>query len=83
MSGGGVSQPNHCIGLRALLTLHDVEFHIVPFFQGFVAVQLDRRVMYEYIGSIIVPNESIALGIIEPLYFSFVLSHSRLPFLAS
>jgi hypothetical protein len=30
-----------------------------------------------------VPNESIALGIIEPLYFSFVLSHSRLPFLAS
>jgi hypothetical protein len=30
-----------------------------------------------------VPNESIALGIIEPLHFSFVLSHCGLPFLAS
>ena len=75
----GVLEPEHCVGLGTLLALDDVELHIVALFQGFVAVQLDCRVMDEHIRAIFTSDESVALGVVEPLDFTFVLSHRGLP----
>ncbi len=76
--GGRVPQADHRVCLGALLALDDVEFHIVAFLQGLVTVQLDRRIMDEYVWPVFTSDESVALGIVEPLNLSFVLSH-RLP----
>jgi hypothetical protein len=67
------------VGLRALLAFDDVELNFVAFFQGFVPVNLDRRVMDKNVGPVISSNESIALRVVEPLHFPFVLSHRLLP----
>ena len=74
----GISQANHCIGLRSFLSLNNVEFDIIAFFQGFISVQLNRRVMDENIWPVFTSDESVALGIVEPLDLTFELSH-RLP----
>src|SRR5258708_35613395 len=37
--GGCVSQSDNCIRLRTFLPLDDVKFHVIAFFQGFVAIQ--------------------------------------------
>ena len=76
--GGVVPQANDRVCLRPLLTLNDVEFDVVPFFERLVAFQLNRGVMDEYIGPVITSNESVALGVVEPFHLTFVLSH-RLP----
>jgi len=76
--GCGDSQAYHCIRLRPLLALNNIEFDFVAFFQGLIAVQLDRRVMNEDIWPVITSDESVALGVIEPLDLTFELSH-RLP----
>ena len=79
--GASVPEPNYGIRLRALLTLNNVELDLVAFFERFVSIQLDRRVVDEYIRPVFAPDESVALGVIEPLDLSFVLSHrSCLPF---
>jgi hypothetical protein len=72
---GCVSQPDHCIRLRTFLTLNDVEFNIIAFFQGFVAIQLYCRVVNEDIWPVVASDESVALGVVKPLHFAFVLSH--------
>jgi hypothetical protein len=79
--GGGVSQADHRIGLRTLLALNDVEFNVIALFQRFVAIQLDCRVVNENIWPVVASDESVALGVIEPFYFAFELSHRGLPFL--
>ena len=70
-----------CVRLRAFLSLDDVELDVVSLFEGFVSIQLNCRIVDEYIGPIIPSDKSIALGIVEPLDLSFVLGHS-LAFLA-
>ena len=80
--GGCISLANNCIRLRAFLSLDDVEFHIVAFFQSFVAVQLNCRVVNENIWPVVASDESVALGVVEPLHFAFELSH-RVAFLAT
>lgn len=75
---GCVSEPHYRIGLRPFLTLDDIELNIIALFQGFVPVQLNCGVVNEYVWPVFTPDESVALGIVEPLDFSFVLSH-RLP----
>jgi len=75
-----IPQPDNCIRLRALLTLDDVELNIIALFKRFIAIQLNCRVVDEYIWSVIASDESVALGVVEPLDFAFVLSH-RVPFL--
>ena len=72
------SQANNGIGLRSFLALNDVELYFVAFLQGLIAVQLDRRVMNEDIRPVVTSDESVALGVIEPLDLTFELSH-RLP----
>ena len=76
--GGANTHANHRICLWPFLALNDVEFHFVAFFQGFIAVELNRRVMHENIWPVITSDESVALGIVEPLNLTFELSH-RLP----
>jgi len=75
---GGVPEPDHGIGLGTLLTLNDVEFHVIALFQSFVSIQLNCRVVDEYVWPVFTPDESVALGVVKPLDLSFVLSH-RLP----
>src|SRR4051812_6503036 len=75
---GGVPETDYCIGLGTLLTLNDVELHVIALFQSFIAVQLDCRIVNEHVWSVFTPDESVALGVVKPLDLTFVLSH-RLP----
>ncbi len=65
----------HGVGLRPFLTLNDIEFDIVSFFQAFVSIQLDRAVVNEDVRSVIAADETVTLRIVEPLHFAFVLCH--------
>jgi hypothetical protein len=77
---GGVPEPYDCIGLWTLLTLNDVELHVIALFQSFVSIQLNCRVVDEYVWPVFTPDESVALGVVKPLDLTFVLSHRlRLP----
>ena len=78
---GGVLQPDNCIRLRTFLALDDVKLDVIALFQCFVTVQLNRRVVNEDIRAIFTADESVALGVVEPLHFAFVLSHRLVPFL--
>jgi hypothetical protein len=80
--GGCVSLTDNCIRLRAFLPLDDVELHVIALFQSLVAIQLDCRVVNENIWPVVASDESVALGVVEPLYFAFELSH-RVAFLAT
>ena len=72
---GYFSNSSDGIRLRTFLSLNDVEFHLVPFFQALVSIELDRAVMHKHVGSIIPTDKAITLRVIEPLHFAFVLSH--------
>jgi hypothetical protein len=37
--------------------------------------------VHEHIGAVIATDESVALGVVEPLNLAFVLSHRVVPFL--
>jgi hypothetical protein len=76
---GVIPEPDYRIRLRAFLTLNDIELDLIVLFQRFVSIQMNRRVMDEYIGPIIAADESVALGVVEPLDLPFVLSHRILP----
>ena len=75
---GGVPEPEYSIGLWTLLTLDDVKLNIIALFQSFVPIQLNCRIVDEYVWPVFTPDESVALGVVEPLNLTFVLSH-RLP----
>ena len=77
--GGGVPEPKNRVGLGTFLALDDVKLHVIALFQSFVAVQLNCRVVDEDIGAVIATDESVALGVVEPLDLAFVLSHRLLP----
>jgi len=79
--GGCVSQPDNCVRLRTFLPLNDVELYVIALFQSLVTIQLDCRVVNENIWPVIASDESVALGVVEPLDLAFVLSHRVLPFL--
>jgi hypothetical protein len=57
----------------------DFKFHFLAFVEGLEAIALDGRVVDEYVAAALALDETIALGCIEPLYFSFDLRH--LPYL--
>ncbi|MNI80644.1 hypothetical protein D3C73_1371870 [compost metagenome] len=51
--------------------MHDLESHGLSGLEGFVTVHLDRRIMGEQIvGFAVFIDESVALGIVEPLDFT-------------
>jgi hypothetical protein len=72
---GYFSNSSYGIRLGTFLSLNDVEFHLVPFFQALVSIELDRAVMDKHVGSIIAADKAVTLRVIEPLHFAFVLSH--------
>ena len=72
---GCVSLPDNSVRLRTFLPLDDVEFHVIALFQSLVTIQLDCRVVNENIWPVITSDESVALGVIEPLHLAFELSH--------
>ena len=72
----------YLIGLGSFRPLDDVELYLVTFLQGFVAVQLNRAVVYEDIRTVVTAEESVPLGIIEPLHCTFELRHLALTFLS-
>ncbi len=76
---GSVSEANHSIRLRSLLALYDIELDFIAFLQRLVSVQLNRGVVNEYIWPVFASDESVALGVVKPLHFTFVLSHKFLP----
>lgn len=74
-----VPEADHRIRLRTFLAIYDVKLDFIAFFERLVPIQLNRRVMDEYIRPVITSDESVALGVIEPLHLTFVLSHRLLP----
>jgi hypothetical protein len=64
--------------LRAFAALDYFKFHRLVFFQGPKAFSLDGAVVHKDIGSVFLGNETIALGIAEPLYFTGY-SHAKPP----
>jgi hypothetical protein len=76
--GAAVPVADDSIRLGTLLALNDIELDLVAFFERFISVQLNRGVVDEHIRPIVATDESVALGVVEPLDFAFVLSH-RLP----
>jgi len=64
-------------GLRAFLSLSDFEFHSVTFLQALVAFGSNCAVMHKDIRSILTADESVTLGIIEPLDRTFQSFHVR------
>jgi hypothetical protein len=82
MSGRGVGaipEADNSIRLGAFLAFDYVEFDLIAFFERFVSIQLNCRVVNEYIRPIFTSDESVALGVVEPLNLTFVLSHRFLP----
>ena len=75
----GVLVADNSIRLWAFLALDDIEFNFIALFQGLISFQLNRRVMNEYIWPVIATDESVALGVVEPLNLPFVLGHRLLP----
>lgn len=76
---GAIPEADDSVRLRAFLAFHDVELDLIAFFERFVSVQLDRRIVNEYIRPVVTSDESVALGVVKPLNLSFVLSHRLLP----
>jgi len=72
-------EANNRIRLGPLLALNDIELDLVAFLERFVSIQLNCGVVNEYIRPVFASDESVALGVIEPLDLSFVLSHRFLP----
>jgi hypothetical protein len=58
------------VRLWAFLSLHDFEFDVVAFLQAFVPFAIDRAVVDEDVRTIIAPDESEALRIIEPFHLA-------------
>jgi len=75
----GVLEECHCICLRAFLSFDYVEFDLIAFFERFVPIQLDCRIVDEYVRPGFTSDESVAFGVVKPLNSSFVLSHKSPP----
>ena len=58
------------VGLRAFLTLNNLKFDRITFLQALKSVHVDGRIVNEHIGSTVLADETVTLGIVEPLYFS-------------
>jgi hypothetical protein len=57
----------HVRRLGSFRALHDLKFYRISFLQRPVAIADDRGVVYEDIGAVFSPYESVSLRIIEPL----------------
>src|SRR3954468_9355539 len=65
--------------LQALGTLGDVELHRLALRERAEPIPRDRAVVYEHIGPVFAGDESVPLGIIEPLHVSLRRSSHTIP----
>jgi hypothetical protein len=79
MRSGRVLMADYLIGLWAFLTLNDVKFYFVAFFQTFVTINLDGTVVHKNVWSIIASDKAISLCVVEPFHLAFVLRHEPCP----
>jgi hypothetical protein len=71
--------PRYVAGLRALLTVHDLELYLVAFLQALITVIVDGAVMDEHVWTAILTSDKAkTFCIIEPLHGPFQ-SHVLLP----
>jgi hypothetical protein len=66
--------------LRTFRTVNDLEFDRLTLFQGPEAVATDRGIMDEYVAAALPFNETVALGVVEPLDLTCD-AHRSLPYL--
>jgi hypothetical protein len=65
-------------GLRALLSLGDLELDLIAFLKALVAFRSDRAVVHEDVRAAIVASyEAVALGVVKPLHRTFQTFHVR------
>jgi len=60
-------QPDYVCSLRSLCTLNYLEFDGFPFVQRSESVACDCGVMNKHIWSVVTPDETVPLGVVEPL----------------
>ena len=75
-----LTEAQNSICLRAFLPLNDIELDIIAFFEAFIPVELNCRVVDEDVRTIVTADESIALRVVEPFHFTSISSHEPLPF---
>jgi len=63
----------HVRRLGSFRSLHDLELHRISFLQCPVSLADDRRIMYEHIGAVVPPDESIPFRIVKPFNCSLHL----------
>lgn len=57
----------YAIGLRPFWTLDNLKLNRIPLVECFVSLAYDCGVMDKYIGTVIPSDETVALGVVEPL----------------
>ena len=57
-------------GLESLGPFRDIELDRITFRQGLETLSLDRGVVYEDVIATIVLDKTVALVVVEPLYFT-------------
>src|SRR5712672_4826864 len=60
-------QPDYVCSLRSLCTLNYLEFDGFPFVQRSESIACDCGVMNKHIWSVVTPDETVPLGVVEPL----------------
>ena len=58
------------LSLPALRAFDHVELHLLTFLQAAESGRLNRREMHEYILAVLAADETVAFGIVKPLYCS-------------
>ena len=64
-------QGNNFVRLQAFSSIGNDEFNFLTFFDSPVSIDFDRTVMEENIPARFTFDETVTLGIVEPLYFAF------------
>ena len=58
------------LGLPALRTFYDIELNLLAFLEAAESVRLDGGEVDEHVFAVLTADETIALGIVKPLYCS-------------
>ena len=61
--------------LRPFLALHDFKLNVIAFLQALVTFRLDGAIVNENVRTIFPADKTEALGVVEPLYFTFDSRH--------
>src|SRR5215204_6174460 len=79
-SSGGLGGAGHVAGLRTLGTVDDFKLNRLSLFEGTETGALNRRVVYEHVAAAFALDETVALGVVEPLDLA-CNTHRSLPVL--